>query len=106
MATGELTPSPTGDARMGTAGSDGSTREAAGRGLWRVLGPFLVSVAGLLAVAWAFPESTWAWALWIVVGMAAGSIAGRGRLVWLAWLGVAAFYALAGLVGMARLGPY
>ncbi len=77
-----------------------------GRGYWRAVGSFLVVAAGLLAVAWAFPESTWAWTLWILVGMAAGAIAGKGTLVWLAWLGVAACYALAGLSGMIHPGPF
>jgi pimeloyl-ACP methyl ester carboxylesterase len=91
---------------MATTGSNRTAGEAEGLGPRRILGPFLVSLAGLLAVAWAFPESTWAWALWIVVGTAAGWAAGRGGLVWLAWLGVAAFYALAGFAGVASPGPF
>jgi pimeloyl-ACP methyl ester carboxylesterase len=63
-------------------------------------------VAGLLAVAWAFPESAWVWSLWIVVGLAAGSIAGRGRLVWLVWVGIATLDALAAFLGLTRLGPF
>ncbi len=76
-----------------------------GRSPWRAVGSLLVVVVGLPVVAWAFPESAWAWALWVVVGLAAGAIAGRAGLVWLAWLGVAASFALELLVGEPRTGP-
>ena len=65
-----------------------------------------MSLVGLLGVAWAFPDASRAWALWLAVGLAAGSIAGRGRLVWLAWLGVGAFFVLVEVVGIAGFGPY
>lgn len=106
MATRGSSPNGGRDAPVTAAGSVRNAGEGAGRLPWRILGTFLVSVAGLLAVAWAFPESTWAWALWVVVGVAAGSTAGRGRLMWLAWLGVAAFYALAGFLGITHDGPF
>ncbi len=76
-----------------------------GHSPWRAVGSLLVVVVGLPVVAWAFPESAWAWALWIVVGLAAGAIAGRADLVWIAWLGVAASFALELLVGEPRTGP-
>jgi len=94
------------DERTVTAGLDGAARGTRALGARAVVGAFVVTLAGLLAVAWAFPDPSRAWALWVVVGMAAGSVAGRGRLVWLAWLGVATFYALAGFVGIAGAGPF
>ena len=106
MATGDPTPGTAGHAPISAPGSDSSTAAVAGRGSWRIAGTFLASMGGLLGAAWAFPDVSRTWALWFVVGLAAGSIAGRGRLVWLAWLGVAAFGALAGGGGIAGLGPY
>lgn len=102
----ELTPSGPRDAGMAAAGSDEIAQVVVGRGRLRAVGSFLVTVAGLLTTAWAFPESTWAWALWIPVGAAAGSVAGRGRLMWTAWLGVVASYALAGFAGTASPSPF
>jgi pimeloyl-ACP methyl ester carboxylesterase len=102
----ELTPNRPHDAGMAAAGSDEIAQVMVGRGRLRAVGSFLVTVAGLLTTAWAFSESTWAWALWILVGAAAGSIAGRGRLVWTAWLGVVASYALAGFAGTASPSPF
>jgi pimeloyl-ACP methyl ester carboxylesterase len=102
----KLTPTRVDDAGMATAGSDETGTAAVWRSPWRILGSFLVCVAGLLAVAWAFPESAWAWSLWIGIGLAAGSIAGRGTLMWLVWVGLATFYALAAILGVTRLGPF
>ncbi len=106
MSLGESSRGTAGDERTVSAGSDGTARRTGPSGPGRALGAFVVTVAGLLAVGWAFPDSSRAWALWIVVGMAAGSTAGRGRLVWLAWLGVAAFYVLAGFLGIAGPGAF
>jgi len=106
MSGEELTPSRPRDAERAAAGADEIAQVVVGRGRLRAVGSFLVTVAGLLITAWAFSESTWAWALWILVGAAAGSIAGRGRLVWTAWLGVVAFTALAGFAGTGPPGTF
>jgi pimeloyl-ACP methyl ester carboxylesterase len=106
MSGDELSPSRPRDAGMAAAGSDDIAKAAAGRGGLRAVGSFLVTVAGLLGAAWAFPESTWTWVLWLVVGAAAGSIAGRGRLAWTAWLGVVAYQVLAGFAGTASSSPF
>ena len=76
-----------------------------GRSPWRTVGSLGVVVVGLPVAAWAFPESAWAWVPWIVLGLAAGAIAGRAGLVWLVWLGVAAWFALELLIGEPRTGP-
>lgn len=72
---------------------------------WRTIGSLAAVVVGLPVVAWAFPGSPWAWVLWIVVGLAAGAVAGRAGLVWVVWLGVAASFALELLLGEPRTGP-
>jgi pimeloyl-ACP methyl ester carboxylesterase len=106
MAERDATRDHAGETQAGLSGPERTAAGAHAGGWWRIPGAFLISVVGLLAVAWAFPDSRWAWAPWIVVGMAAGAAAGRGGLVWLAWLGILAFYALAGLLGVARLAPF
>ena len=73
----------------------------------RLVGAFLATFVGLVLVQLLFAVSTWSWLLCIPVGMAAGFTAGRVRLVWVAWLGVAAFYIVALAAGLfAHPGPF
>jgi pimeloyl-ACP methyl ester carboxylesterase len=94
MVGGEAVPGRAGGIR-GDSGSAASARLTVGARFGRAIGSFLVVALGLLAVAAAFPGSTWAWILWLAVGLVAGAVAGRVRLVWVAWLGVVAYYAMA-----------
>jgi pimeloyl-ACP methyl ester carboxylesterase len=78
-----------------------------------VVGPVrgLLSLAtglvGFLLVAALFAQSSWSWLLWIVVGLAAGAVAARARLVWIGWVSVALFYPVGGWLGLiTNLGPF
>jgi pimeloyl-ACP methyl ester carboxylesterase len=72
-----------------------------------VVASFLVGLGGLLLVAALFADSAWSWVLWIVVGVGAGAVAARWRLVWVGWLSVAAFYPLGAWFGVVSdLGPF
>ena len=66
----------------------------------RAAGSLVVGLGGLLIVAAAFGASPWSWLLWIVAGLAAGAVAGRIRLIWVAPVIVAAFYATAMTAGL------
>ncbi len=73
----------------------------------RAAGSFAAGLLGLLLVAALFGSSSWSWVLWIGVGVVAGVIARSGRLVWLAWLDVVAFYPLSLALGLTtHLGPF
>jgi X-Pro dipeptidyl-peptidase-like protein len=61
---------------------------------------FIVGFTALLLVAAGFGASPWSWLLWPVAGVAAGSIDGRARHVWIAPVIVSAFYLAAGQVGL------
>jgi hypothetical protein len=73
----------------------------------RIAATFLVALVGLLLVSVLTRGQWWSALLWIAVGALAGSIAGRGRLVWLALLGAAAYYPVSSALGVSRgFGPF
>src|SRR5512146_232361 len=101
MATGHSTSanlSPVARVRVATA---------AARGRRRALVTFLVGLGGLLLAA-AMGSGAWWWVVvWLPVGLVAGSIARQARLVWVAWLSVAAYYPIATALGVQRdSGPF
>lgn len=73
----------------------------------RLLGSFVAALVGLLLVAVLFGGSGSSWLLWVAIGALAGTVAGRGRHVWVGWLAVAAFYPLSLALGITEtLGPF
>jgi fermentation-respiration switch protein FrsA (DUF1100 family) len=76
-------------------------------GPMRIAISLVVGLAALLLVAAVFGTSPWSWLLWIVAGLAAGAVAQRIRLIWVAALIVIAFYPVAGALGLTKdLGPF
>jgi len=68
---------------------------------------FLVVLAGLLLVAALTWGEWWSSLLWIAVGLMAGAITGRGRHVWVAWLGLAVYYPVSTALGVSGdVGPF
>jgi len=80
---------------------------AAARSRWRMAAAFLVALGGLLLVSALIWGEWWFAFLWIAIGVVAGAIAGRGRLVWLAWMALAADYPIStALDGTRDFGPF
>lgn len=75
---------------------------AATRGRGRAFAAFVAAFVGLALAAAMSAGEWWAILLWLPVGLVAGSIARRGRLVWIAWLGLGAYYAAAMVLGVER----
>ena len=74
---------------------------------WRIPVAILVTLAGLLLVAALTWPEWWSTLLWIPIGILAGSIAGRVRYAWVAWLGLAAYYPVSTSLGVfGDFGPF
>ncbi len=98
----EVPSSPAGGSKA-SPGLAPAAAASAARRVGRTVGALLVCLVGFPAVATAFPESSWAWA--VVVALLAGAIAGRVSRAWIVWLAVAATFALAGLGAGAPVEP-
>src|SRR5512146_2648182 len=66
----------------------------------RALAAFVVGLAGLLVAAMFSAGEWWSILLWLPVGLIVGSVARGGRLIWIAWLTVAAYYPTATALGV------
>lgn len=68
---------------------------------------FVVGLAGLLIAASIGADEWWSILLWLPVGLLVGSIARTGRLVWIVWLTIAAYYPIATVLGVQHdTGPF
>ena len=77
------------------------------RGALAAAGSFLVTFGGLLAIAVVLEDSAWAWLLVTGVGLVAGAVAGRARMVWIALAAVVAWHAAALALDLPRdTGPF
>ncbi|HEX5826867.1 MAG TPA: alpha/beta fold hydrolase [Candidatus Limnocylindrales bacterium] len=63
----------------------------------RLAGAFSIAFLGMLVVAGWFTSSSWCWVAWLVIGAAAGAVAGSPRAVWLVALATLAIYPVAAL---------
>ena len=73
----------------------------------RVLASFVAGLGGLLLVGVLTVGLWWSVLAWLGVGLVVGSIAGRARWVWIAWVSEAAFYPLSIWLGVtSSLGPF
>jgi dienelactone hydrolase len=76
-------------------------------GHWQIAAAFLVALGGLVLMTALTAGHWWSASSWSVVGLAAGSVARRGRLVWLAWLAEAGFYPVSIWLGvLGNIGPF
>lgn len=74
---------------------------------WRIPTAILVTLGGLLLVAALTWGEWWSTLLWIPVGLVAGSVTRRVHYVWVAWLGLAAYYPAATALGVSgEVGPF
>ena len=79
---------------------------APGQRRWRLLAAFLITLGGLLLVDALTWGDWWSSFLWVPVGLVAGFVARRGRLLWMGWLAVAAYFPISRLGESRDFGPF
>jgi hypothetical protein len=69
----------------------------------RIALAFVVTLTGMLLVGGWYSATSWCWPLYVLVGIAAGAMAGRGRDIWVVWVAAILLYPIAAWLDLPRM---